>query len=813
MPGTVDWRDPVTLRFRPSAPLTPNTSYTVTVADRFAAMDGSRLPRPYRFSFRVRGPRVLAGLPVGPNGGSRYLAADGRLDLVVDAPVDTAAVNAGAYLEFDRLCGTPGVVRLGVESQRAVAEGDPWEFREAGGLDRDRSADRLRRVVRLAPRRPLPHGCTGELVVPAAFDERGAASPRRWAFATYGDLRLTRASCNWTSGFCPAGPIVVAFSTPVRGAEVRRRLSLRPAVPFEIGDTAAERTEWALEAKLAPRTGYAVMVDRRITDVFGQTLAGNPVATAATTGFAPAINYASGRAVVERQALGTFALTYVNVDTLEVVTAPVPDSLEAEFLARSEWSWTDLWPALLPGARRQRLGVGHPRDRVQVYGVKLPVPDHRRPGTPTLFAVQVTGPRLDSLSRRHRPIALLQVTDLGVHAKVGAEEGVVWVTGTGDGQPRAGARVELRDAKGKLVASSVTDSAGLARLTGFRPPAAAGAAGAGEGDEGGSGFQGYVAVMLGDDRALLGINEYDPDLSPWRFNVCSAWGSRRLPVAAAVFTERGIYRPGEPLYAKAVVRTGLLGALARPDPGDSLRWVFESRADQSGERGSLRDTTVALSPFGTADQKFVVPAGSPLGEYRVVAQLRREGRWTEIAAAGYRVAEYRPPEFLVDVTADSGQRFAEDSVGAAVEARYLFGASMGRAAVRWSLRQTSAGWGEPEIPNTEGFSLSEGGWWYEELGDERPVQIAASGIDTLDASGRLALRLKLGATVRGRPSRATLETTVTDVNRQTVSAATSFIVHPADFYLGARAEGDSYFWTAGTPVASASSPCGPTDGG
>src|SRR5262245_5467799 len=47
--GTVDWRDPVTLRFRPAAPLTPNTTYTVTVADAFAAMDGSRLARPYRF--------------------------------------------------------------------------------------------------------------------------------------------------------------------------------------------------------------------------------------------------------------------------------------------------------------------------------------------------------------------------------------------------------------------------------------------------------------------------------------------------------------------------------------------------------------------------------------------------------------------------------------------------------------------------------------------------------------------------------------------------------------------------------------------
>ena len=271
-------------------------------------------------------------------------------------------------------------------------------------------------------------------------------------------------------------------------------------------------------------------------------------------------------------------------------------------------------------------------------------------------------------------------------------------------------------------------------------------------DEEGSNFQGYVSVVLGTDRALLGINDYDPDLSPWRFNVTQAWGSARLPVAAAVFTERGIYRPGEPLFAKAIVRTGSLGALARPAPGDSLRWRFEARADDTGPPAALRDTTVALSAFGTADQRFTVPAAAPLGEYRVVAQLRRGGRWTEVAATQYRVAEYRPPEFLVDVTADTARRHAGDSVTAGVEARYLFGAPMGRAAVRWTLRQQSAWPDELEIPGTDGYYLGETGWWYEESGEGNPpVQIAASGVDTLDATGRLPLRLKLGETERGRP--------------------------------------------------------------
>ena len=66
--------------------------------------------------------------------------------------------------------------------------------------------------------------------------------------------------------------------------------------------------------------------------------------------------------------------------------------------------------------------------------------------------------------------------------------------------------------------------------------------------------------------------------------------------------------------------------------------------------GRLQEKTVALSAFGTAQASLVVPSRrAGLGTYEVAVELRREGKWTEIASAWYRVAEYRPPEFLVDV--------------------------------------------------------------------------------------------------------------------------------------------------------------------
>ena len=227
---------------------------------------------------------MLAGSPVGPNGGSRYLPPDARFDLVLDAPADLRGGRAAPCTSSSTSSAPrPAPVRLAVESQRPVTADDRWDFREAGGWDRDRTADPLRRVVRLAPRTPLPHGCAGELVVPSSFDDRGSdPSSQRWALATYGDFRLERGRVRLEPDpTAPPARSCCTFSTPVRGADVRRHVTLRPAVPFELGDTADLRSQWVLDARLAPRTAYAVVLDRGLTDGFGQPLTGNPVASPA----------------------------------------------------------------------------------------------------------------------------------------------------------------------------------------------------------------------------------------------------------------------------------------------------------------------------------------------------------------------------------------------------------------------------------------------------------------------------------------------------------------------------------------------------
>src|SRR3989449_2763670 len=126
---------------------------------------------------------------------------------------------------------------------------------------------------------------------------------------------------------------------------------------------------------------------------------------------------------------------------------------------------------------------------------------------------------------------------------------------------------------------------------------------------------------------------------------------------------------------------------------------------------------------------------------------------------------------------------------------------MARALVNWTWNATPGTASGLNIPGVDRYYLGENGWWWEEWegnATRSHVSTTSSGIDTLDATGRLTLRLPVTA-IEGRPANTRLQATVTDVNRQTVSASATVLVHPASFYMASRRLGTNPFCTAGTP--------------
>ena len=788
--GQLEWRDPVTIRLKPAAPLTPGMTYKVTVGNSFRAVDGSALAEPYVFEVRVRSATLLAGQPVDPSwGNASMLSSDQTFRVVYSAEVDLTRLASTAYLEFNPVCAGPDrIIHLRATGQRPVDKSDPGYFRRAGFPD----TSIVSRVISLAPEHPMPRDCGGLLVLPKEADEQLSQGYAHWQFKTHGDFRIQKLDCGGGE-FCPSGPLVISFTTPVRGSDVQRHVHTLPEMKFTISDTERVSQTWEIEAPFKPRMTVGVVVDTSTRDMFGQPLLGNPAAAFRTTGVEPSIVQPVGTLVVERVGPHSLAIQHANIDTLLFTVAAVPDSLLPQALSRFGFSKDSLW-AKVKSASVRRIAVRNPLDKALVTPVALPVPDARVADAPVLYAVQVTGRSIREPFRGAHPTTLVQITDLGVHARIGTKEGAVWVTGVSDGKPKAGVSIVLKNGKGKTVAVTTTDDRGLAKITGLNPDEASPATGGGEEDEeggGGSPIEGYVIATLGADRAVTAINQWDPDLSPWRFGANDAYGDERFPLAGALFTERGIYRPGETVHAKAIVRDGSLGALAAPATGDSIKWIFHAR-----DEGTLREATGRLSAFGTSSDSIRLPSSAPIGYYSIDVQVRRFGKWRRAGWTGYRVAEYRPPEFLVDLGMSNETRHPGDTISGSVQARYLFGAPMGRAEFRWEARRQPMSSWELTIPNFEGWYLGDADFWG---ASEDETQVFANGTDTLDARGEKTLKVQLPDAKTGRPIRVTLEAAVSDINRQIVGSSATTVVHPADFYIAARPTGKNYFWTAGQP--------------
>jgi len=785
--GRYEWRDPVTLRVIPNAPLPRGQRYAVVVSTDFRAMDGSTLAAPHTFTFRVRGPTLVAGTPIGGRDTTAHVAHRTRVTLVYDAPVRADDVARTARLQPTSACRDANA--RAVPAVRLVPA-------QGGGVLQD--------SVMLIAERDLPADCLANLVAPqemAASSGSETLGTVRWPFRTHGVFRVQNARCVGVT-WCPHGPIVLQFSTPVRGADLAAALRIAPSVPVEL-DTAGVSDSWRLGTNLSPRRTYALIMNAGLRDVFGQSLTGNPSVGVRTTGYAPDVQAPYGRLTVERTGFRTLAVRTMNVDTLLVERLPVPDTMVAKLIAGGEWTWREYWQTQQARIVKQRTPLTRTPDRARIVAIALPTGTAARPA-PALQLIRVRDHYAAARAKAGDEdewyrLALVQVTDLGVHAKIGDDNGVVWVTDARNGRVRANARVALHDQHGSVLARGTSDADGMVPLANFvwrRPPVrsdeAAETTEAAEGDGFEEGLdEGYVTVELGDDRAVLPVRSQDPDLAPWRFGLSEAYGTDRAKVAAAVFTERDLYRPGETVYAKAIVRGGALGALETPGPRDTVRWVRRDR-----EYRMVDSQAVALSEFGTANVSLPVAADAGIGSYQVALQWKRRLRWEELASVTYRIAEYRPPEFLVDMATTRVPTRAADTLGVRLSARYLFGGAMGGAGVQWSLTKTRLSAFELNIPGTDNWLVGDSDYGWQNATRYDGPEFVTSGLDSLGANGTLDLSIAAPDIAPGQPARLTLSANVSDVNRRLVGARTSAVLHPAAFYVAAQPTGDEWFWTS-----------------
>jgi uncharacterized protein YfaS (alpha-2-macroglobulin family) len=357
--------------------------------------------------------------------------------------------------------------------------------------------------------------------------------------------------------------------------------------------------------------------------------------------------------------------------------------------------------------------------------------------------------------------SLVTVTDLAVTAKLSRYGGLVWVTRLSDGAPVANAAVSVRKAgKPELYATS-TDASGLATIPSDR-------------------FSAVTDAGQIDTAAILFVRK-DDDWTYQRVERAAASFRSGVDVdleqrgawAGMIYTDRGVYRPGETLKVGGVFRR-VDAAGIKVVAGEAVRVAV---TDAEGE--TVFDGRAQLDAFGEIALDVPVPKTSHLGEARIAASLGRKN--ADAFEQQVLLAAYKASEFKVGVDPDKPDYVRGDVARFDVHAEYLFGAPMGAAPLHNHVSRASA----PFQPShSDGFVTSD-----EANVLDHPETNPNAGelrVDdgALDDDGRHVATVDLNLPRMRGPELVTFETEVEDLTHQTVAKRAAVRVHPAAFYLG-----------------------------
>ena len=370
----------------------------------------------------------------------------------------------------------------------------------------------------------------------------------------------------------------------------------------------------------------------------------------------------------------------------------------------------------------------------------------------------------------------IQVTDLGLTVRYGFNKAVALVTSLSTGKPVEGARVmmlsnsavdEITDLSSiKGYAEGVTDKNGLAVLNMNAMTLRNNT------NRNGWYTTPFIMAEKDGDRAIFNPETHNM----WRAGVNSSSPQRAeeiIPIAF-MFSDRGLYKPGETITFRGVDRSKVLGMYTIYNGSYTVR--LEEMSYRPAKIASLEGkTTDSGSFFG----RITIPDDLQPGSYRLVYK-RTQGDIEideAVASIPVTIAYFERLKFQASLSSPPEAIILGDDINLTLRASYLSGGSLSGA--KWE----SA--------------------WYEEMGVFRPAGVETRGFvfgprrawdskrhvgsdeGALSGQGTASLTRKTGGSkVAGAPYYYQAEARVTDLSNQMVSAYRTVTAHPASFYVG-----------------------------
>ncbi len=731
--GTGEWLNTSVYLFTPSEPMRGGTTYTVTVPAGTIDTTGGIVPEDVTWRFTTERPRVVWK---SPEDGEDLVPIEAEVRVTFNMPISLASARERFRMRASGLLS------------------DLFADDVAGELTTDGS------VLVFVPSEPLAfdrsYVVTLEASVTGVEGGLGAREGVEWRFRTVPLPRILGTDPeDGETGVYPYSSFLIRFNAPIDPDSVLANLTVDPEP--EPDDLRGYFRSWdntyVLQFGSGPSREYVVQIGPDIADPYGNT-----------TGQSMTVRFRTGP--LDPTAwlhvpgwVGTFStyeparlfVAHRNVERVTLTLTRI--SIDEYFEALDDWY--DYDPPESGRIRRWSVDVSAPLNEVGYAPVDL-LPGGE-PIEPGIYVVDLSAEGVSWNRWQHRHVLVASPVNLTL--KTAEDETLVWATDLDSGTPVPGLILRAYTADGDPVDVSITDRDGLATFPGGT-------------DWRGLTFASAVPFSMGSPQ-------WDDGISIWAFGYSA---STPGPLRLFLDTDRPIYRPGQSVHFKGILRAEDDASYALPPSAPVVVSVFDAAWEP------IYETTLAVDGFGTFSGTIELAEDAPLGTYRIEVTFEDRS-----FGDTFVVAAYRPPEFEVTVTPERGEAPLGEAVDVAIGLEYFFGAPVADAPIEWRVFSAAYRFSPPRLERYT-FTDEDDPWvcwscWWRTPEPPTPI-LEGSGRSDRDGNLLIELPSDVGALHLEEPeawpgSRTlTVEATAVGNDGQTLSGRDTLVVHAGDFYVG-----------------------------
>ncbi|MCE5258156.1 MAG: Ig-like domain-containing protein [Chloroflexi bacterium] len=733
--GKGEWINTSLYSFTPDA-LKPGTRYTVTIAGGLQDTIGGILETDYTWSFTTQVPAVTH---VVPENLMVYASPAVTVQLTFNQPMNQQAAEERFSL---------------MNADNKVAGQFRWQENTLVFMPAQPLAKGDTYYVKMDAGTPA---LSGEATVKEAFESRFTVAPKPTV--------ISYTPADGETLFKDSKNIVVTFSSPMSPTLDNKGIRITPKVDLYTY-WSDDATVLNIAANLKPSTRYTITLNKELTGRYGDALSPEQsfsFTTAPTTPQARLMTY-ENIGLYNLYTDPSVSVQYVNVSRLDFAIYRLSERDFIDFNSDDSWQkWQDYTGSEADLVRRWSVQV---KTALNEVGQRAePLADNGGSPLPSGYYMLVLSSDAQTSTYKH----LVILTDMNLVLKSTIDHALVWATDLESGQAVADVALQFIDSAGTKIQQATTDQHGLAEaaFTAQEP------------------WQRLVVLAKRGDTLGAVVSTWANGITPWDFDINY---NPTMPVHFAyLYTERQIYRPGQQVYYKGILRLDNDAQYQMPAANTAVDIdIYDSQGRQ------ILHKTLVTNEFGSFNDSFLLAEGAATGVYQIQASVGGESYYTYV-----QVAEYRKPDFAVTIASAQADYLPNEQIQASGEAHYYTGNPAAQAAVLW--RVSSQPYYFDRWTGEGNYSF--GDYDYAEMGYnvESGSNLVAEGSTTTDSEGHYNFQLIADLSQKRLSQVYMLEASVTDASNQEVSERTSTIVHKGAFYIGVAP--DDYIGTVGKPLS------------